>query len=89
MSSAGRERSDWELADGPVVGRDVPITSEPREEEAPGVPVAPEAQQSDGENSASDEGLTEKHEDPAGEPRLSDDAGDEARQGRRGPQEGP
>lgn len=88
MSPSGRERSDWELADGPVVGRDVPITSEPREEEALGVPVAPEVQQSDGENSVSDEGLTEKHEDPAGEPEISDD-GDEAHRGRRGHQEGP
>ena len=41
MSTSENDRADWELADGPVVGRDVPITSEPREEEAPGVPVAP------------------------------------------------
>ncbi len=89
MSSSGRERSEWELADGPVVGRDVPITSEPREEESPGVPVAPEVQPSDGEDCASDQGLTEDHEDPPGEPQLSDDAEDEARQGPRGHQEGP
>ncbi len=89
MSSPGHERSDWELADGPVVGRDVPITSEPREEEAPGVPVAPEVQQPGGENSASGEGLTEKHEDPTGDPELSDDAGDDAHRGRGGHQEGP
>jgi len=81
MSSSERGRLDWELADGPVVGRDVPITSEPREEEAPGVPVAPEVQPPDGEDSGSDGGLTENHEDPGGDPELSDDAGDQAQQG--------
>lgn len=35
------ERSPWEYESGPTVGRDVPITSEPREEEAPGIPRAP------------------------------------------------
>ena len=34
------ERSAWEYEDGPEVGRDVPITSEPRDEEAPGIPKA-------------------------------------------------
>lgn len=89
MSSSGHERSDWELADGPVVGRDVPITNEPREEEAPGVPVAPEVPPPDGEGSASDEGLTEKHAGPAGEPELGDDTGDQAHRGQRGRREAP
>ncbi len=31
------ERQPWEYADGPDVGRDIPITSEPRKEQAPGV----------------------------------------------------
>ncbi len=78
MSPSESERSDWELADGPVVGRDVPITSEPREEEAPGVPVAPRVQPPEGEDSASDVELTEKHDDP----ELSDDAEDQGHQGR-------
>ncbi|MBV9196140.1 MAG: hypothetical protein JO168_18545 [Solirubrobacterales bacterium] len=33
------EREDWEYADGPTVGPDVPVTSEPRPEEQPGVPA--------------------------------------------------
>ncbi|MGB9185057.1 MAG: hypothetical protein WCB67_13430 [Solirubrobacteraceae bacterium] len=68
MSSSGSERADWELAEGPVVGQDVPITSEPREEEAPGVPVAPEVHQPDGADDDSDEGLTEEHDAPADDP---------------------
>jgi hypothetical protein len=64
MSSSGSEREDWELADGPVVGQDVPITSEPREEEAPGVPADPEAPDNDGVDDASTEGLVEEHDDP-------------------------
>ncbi len=89
MSSSGQERSDWELANGPVVGRDVPITSEPREEEAPGVPVAPEVRPPDGESSGSEEGLTEKHEEPAGDPKLGDDAGHDTDRGRREREQGP
>jgi hypothetical protein len=50
------------------VGQDVPITSEPREEEAPGVPVAPEVDHPDGKDGASDEGLTEEHEAPGDDP---------------------
>lgn len=69
MSSSETERADWELADGPVVGRDVPITSEPREEEAPGIPVAPEVHHSDHEDGGSDESLTEEHESPADDPQ--------------------
>ncbi|MDQ6817581.1 MAG: hypothetical protein M3018_09300 [Actinomycetota bacterium] len=33
------ERSAWEYADGPEVGREIPITNEPRREHAPGVPA--------------------------------------------------
>src|SRR5947209_9891776 len=33
------ERRDWEYAGGAAVGNDVPVTSEPRDEEAPGVPA--------------------------------------------------
>lgn len=68
MSSSEDERADWELAEGPVVGRDVPITSEPREEERPGEPVAPEGHHPDDENGDSEEGLTEEHEAPADDP---------------------
>lgn len=65
MNSSGGERADWELADGPVVGQDVPITSEPREEEAPGVPVAPKPEHADDEEGGSEDGLVEPHEAPA------------------------
>lgn len=64
MSSSGSERADWELADGPVVGQDVPITSEPREEDALGVPVKPKVPDTDGEDDASEEKLVEDHDDP-------------------------
>jgi hypothetical protein len=40
MASA---RRDWEYASGPAVGGEVPITSEPRAEEAPGVPGDPDS----------------------------------------------
>jgi hypothetical protein len=75
MSASESERPDWELADGPVVGRDVPITSEPREEETPGVPVAPEVHHPDEEDDGSDDGLTEEHEAPAGDPGSGSTAG--------------
>jgi hypothetical protein len=39
VTSSRRDRLPWEYADGPDAGRDVPITSDPREEEAPGVPA--------------------------------------------------
>jgi hypothetical protein len=35
------ERQPWEYDDGPTVGEDVPITSQPRAEENPGVPKPP------------------------------------------------
>jgi protein-tyrosine-phosphatase len=35
------KRAEWEYADGPEVGRDVPVTSEPREEDASGSPQPP------------------------------------------------
>jgi hypothetical protein len=40
------DRQPWEYADGPEVGQEVPITSPPREEVAPGVP-APSADEAD------------------------------------------
>jgi hypothetical protein len=39
VTSSRRERLPWEYADGPDAGRDVPITSDPREEEEAGVPA--------------------------------------------------
>jgi hypothetical protein len=77
MSSSENDRPDWELADGPVVGRDVPITSEPREEEAPGVPVAPEVHHPEDEDDGSDEGLTEEHHSPAGDQGSGSAAADD------------
>jgi hypothetical protein len=78
MSSSESERADWELAEGPgpVVGQDVPITSEPRDEEAPGVPVAPEVHHPDGEDGDSDAGLTEEHQAPADDPESGSTVGD-------------
>lgn len=37
-----KDRQPWEYADGPAVGREIPITGEPRQEEAPGVPQPPD-----------------------------------------------
>ncbi len=50
MSPESEKRDDWELADGPVVGRDVPITNEPREEDADGAPATPDPEHADGDN---------------------------------------
>ncbi len=63
--SSGRQ--DWELADGPVVGQDVPITSEPREENATGEPVAPEVPDTEDGDADSGDELVEKHEAPKGD----------------------
>jgi hypothetical protein len=41
VASSRRERLSWEYQDGPEAGREVPITSPPREEEKPGVPAPP------------------------------------------------
>jgi hypothetical protein len=41
MSASEGHRQEWEYADGPAVGEDIPVTSEPRAEERPGVPRAP------------------------------------------------
>ena len=35
------KRSEWEYADGPRVGRDVPVTGQPRDEDASGSPKPP------------------------------------------------
>lgn len=35
------QRPAWEYADGPEVGHEIPITNEPRQERAPGVPQPP------------------------------------------------
>jgi hypothetical protein len=43
MPSPPDDRQPWEYADGPEVGREVPITAAPREEEAPGIPAPPQA----------------------------------------------
>jgi hypothetical protein len=65
------ERLAWEYADGPEVGRDIPITSEPREELAPGVPAPTKADkpQASGVNSA-EPGLEERTVQAA-DPNLS------------------
>jgi hypothetical protein len=36
MASSRQDRASWEYADGPRVGEDIPITSEPRKEATPG-----------------------------------------------------
>lgn len=67
MNSGSGEREDWETAGGPVVGKDVPITNEPRDEDELGAPATPDPRQDDDENDQ-DEGLIEKHESPEGDP---------------------
>jgi hypothetical protein len=47
VASSRPERLSWEYEDGPDVGRDVPITSPPREEEAPGILAPPAARAED------------------------------------------
>jgi hypothetical protein len=42
MTARQSDRLPWQYIDGPKVGEDVPITSEPRDEIAPGVPAEPE-----------------------------------------------
>jgi hypothetical protein len=60
------DRLPWETVGGPEAGRDVPITTEPREDEAPGVPARPP------ENAATDEAVgTEEREVRADDPQLS------------------
>ena len=38
--SGNRHRHSWEYAEGPDVGSEMAVTSEPRSEEKPGVPAA-------------------------------------------------
>jgi hypothetical protein len=63
-------RLPWEIAGGPEVGSDVPITSEPRDEDSPGVPRPPapaEEKQGPGNGGAP----TEEREVRAADPELS------------------
>ncbi|MBV9917980.1 MAG: hypothetical protein JO153_15875 [Solirubrobacterales bacterium] len=46
MTPSRASRQPWEYRDGPQVGEDVPITSEPRDEEQPGVPRTPDQSES-------------------------------------------
>ncbi len=59
--SEGSKRLPWEFADGPVVGRDVPITSEPRDEDSD-QPVEKRSQRREG---------LEEREVKADDPELS------------------
>jgi hypothetical protein len=68
MSPARGDRADWELADGPVVGEDVPLTSAPREEHG-GEPVEPESQPPAAEAEAEPE--LEEREVVSADPELS------------------
>src|SRR5947209_20019659 len=61
-------RLPWELADGPLVGKDVPITSEPRPEVAPGVPAPPP---SEANSDGSEDQVAEVREVRSEDPELS------------------
>ena len=64
------ERAPWEYEDGPQVGRDVPITSEPRDEQAPGVPRAPSPSTQPGDGPAA----LEEREVKVADPKLDEAA---------------
>jgi hypothetical protein len=66
--SEAPERLPWELAGGPAVGKDVPITGEPRAEKRPGVPAPPPRRGTPSAESA----RTEEREVQAADPDLSD-----------------
>jgi hypothetical protein len=67
------ERSPWEYKEGPQVGRDVSITNEPRDEEAPGIPRAPSrpVRQDDGPQEL------EEREVKVADPKLDDAANEQ------------
>lgn len=48
------ERRDWEYASGSAVGGEVPVTSEPRDEDAPGVPSGSRGGRGRGEHQGSE-----------------------------------
>jgi hypothetical protein len=71
-----RERRDWELASGPTVGGEVPVTSDPRDEDAPGVPSRGRAGRERGDHGgrqrgASSRGDLETRAVEVEEPQLS------------------
>jgi hypothetical protein len=66
------DRADWEYADGPAVGEDVPLTSEPRDEESPGVPRAPAVQDAADGAATGREAPLEEREVRAEDPELSE-----------------
>jgi hypothetical protein len=73
MSTSRSERLPWEYAGGPNVGDEVPITGEPREEVAPGVPAESEEsgrQPSEPERNGDE---TEMREVRAADPDLSEE----------------
>jgi hypothetical protein len=72
------DRVPWEYADGPQPGVDVPIAGEPREEEAPAVPVEPsDEHDGDGsEDAARQRAKLEEREVTVRDPDLSPEAND-------------
>jgi hypothetical protein len=75
VSTSRGNRQSWEYADGPAVGEDVPITSPPREEEAPGVPKPPPDSRRTGarDGGGTDQEVREVREVRAEDPALSPD----------------
>lgn len=61
------KRLEWEYADGPEVGTEIPITGPPREEEAPGIPRQPTDRS---EPESEPRGATELREVKAEDPEL-------------------
>jgi hypothetical protein len=70
VSSTDHDRLAWETEGGPRVGADVPITSEPRDEVAPGVPRRPRILPQDRPRRDGRDG-TEVREGRAEDPDLS------------------
>jgi hypothetical protein len=70
MTPPRPERLPWEYGDGPEVGRDVPITNEPREEVTPGVPAERDGAGEQRHDSDSD-ARTELREVRSADPELS------------------
>jgi uncharacterized membrane protein len=70
MASSHPDRLSWEYEGGPQTGHEIPITSPPRDEEAPGTPAPPEATPSDGSSGERRDGL-EGREVRSEDPDLS------------------
>jgi hypothetical protein len=74
------ERLPWETAGGPEVGKDIPITGEPRPELAPGVPAPPPEEQPDSHENRQLEEREVVAEDPELSPETNQRVTEELRE---------